>query len=945
MFNFILNIIFWLFPQRLRYRRQKGFVLTAMALAFSIGFVLGFANIALGTVGTAIAIGVSIVGSLAIWGGVALSKSQGGKKNIPGISDSLTYGNNVLQTQTNNQLPAPLVYGKVKLAGNKLYQNDGSESSVNKIIAFSEGEINGYSEIKINDEDYATFGATVRKYYGADSQLIDSLVPGAANADKAEVIGGLKNIAYLAISVAKQDKIDVNYNVTAMVEGRKVRKYTTPSAYTVAYSNNPAWCLLDFLTAYNGAGIGLNDDGSRNDADIAKFIDIQSFIEAAAYCDGQVVYYEYTTALAGNNNDLIWKARQAGASALTVSYVNPGVPNAVASVNLNGNKITVNLGTNSSSAIKTTAAEIVSLINNDSDILKLIRVYNADDNDGSGIVTALAETHLVAGAAKSRFSFNFIFDSSYAVRDAIEEFKKNCRGALTVKGEKLQFKLDKPEDVSKIFTPDDIIYNSEIFHAIPVEEHYDILRVEFVDINNESSKVQAQAELEVYKNTPAVIHNVDIYSITDFDHAARMAWYYLNDKVLCPYFGQFSTGYKASDLEVGDVIQLTDTLMGFVDYKVKVTSVVDDGTGVFDVFWRTYNEDIYNDEMGSIEPVIIKTNINNPYAFPADISNFNVIQNLRLLQFTWQEINDSKITYEIREGESWINSTLVASGIKGGSYTHNLSKKGTLKFWIKAYSGYSYSENAIFDVIQVDTLPDLNIVVDQAVFEDSSAGTFTNTYIYNNRLKLNPVALWDDISPEKWQNSGDRYYADRNNLWGSQVETAGEYVSEIYDIGANLNSVVSSNYNVYKISSLASVAVEWRYSEDSIVWSDYKLINTGSYQFRYYQIKVTIINPEATPVMVSNLVVSVDVPDREENYTNREITSAENGVTINFATDVESKQAENFIISEPQILATSKSGSAYAVVSHSDSSGCAVKLYNNSGVLTTGFVNIRARGY
>jgi hypothetical protein len=54
---------------------------------------------------------------------------------------------------------------------------------------------------------------------------------------------------------------------------------------------------------------------------------------------------------------------------------------------------------------------------------------------------------LTAGTGQPRFQFNMIFDSKFSVRDAIEEFKKNCRGALVTKGEKLQFKIDSPGDV------------------------------------------------------------------------------------------------------------------------------------------------------------------------------------------------------------------------------------------------------------------------------------------------------------------------------------------------------------------------------------------------------------------------------------------------------------------------------------------------------------------
>jgi hypothetical protein len=61
-----------------------------------------------------------------------------------------------------------------------------------------------------------------------------------------------------------------------LVKGKKVRIFTTPTAYTVQWSDNPAWCLLDLLTnKFDGLGAWIKD------ADV----DLQSFIDWANFCD------------------------------------------------------------------------------------------------------------------------------------------------------------------------------------------------------------------------------------------------------------------------------------------------------------------------------------------------------------------------------------------------------------------------------------------------------------------------------------------------------------------------------------------------------------------------------------------------------------------------------------------------------------------------------------
>lgn len=64
-----------------------------------------------------------------------------------------------------------------------------------------------------------------------------------------------------------------------LVTGKIVRIFTDEDTYTEAWSDNPAWCLLDLLTD-NFDGLGAWIDDSR--------IDIPAFIAWAAFCDTMV---------------------------------------------------------------------------------------------------------------------------------------------------------------------------------------------------------------------------------------------------------------------------------------------------------------------------------------------------------------------------------------------------------------------------------------------------------------------------------------------------------------------------------------------------------------------------------------------------------------------------------------------------------------------------------
>lgn len=836
---FILLVIFDFYILKRTKKNKCNFVIST-AIAFVAGVVSGILGFT-GTIAIGVCTVIGYVGALCIYGGMALSAAN---KANSGVSSSPTYSNGVQQTQTNQDLPIPLLYGKVKLAGNRIWQDDDGTKTVKRIVGFAEGEITEYTDIRLNDIESSTIsGISINKYYGTGDQTVDSIVGGSSLDDRIEKVGTLKNVAYLAVSVPRSEDIDINYNLTTIVKGRKIRVYSSVNSYSVEYSENPAWVMFDFLTSYNGLGLALNNNGTINEQALAKLFDIESFIESAAFCDEQITY---------------------------------------------------------------------------------------TDNEGNTKTTP-------------RFTFNMIFDSQTSARDLIDEIYRSCRGGLFTKDGKLQFKIDKAEEVSKVFTVDDIVKGSETFQTIPSEEHYDILKVVYISPDHEWQKVEAFAEIPEYRDGAPIEHSINCYSVTNFQQASRLAWYYVNSKILCPYFGSFKTDYRAYDLEVGDVIEINSLLMGLAAYKVKVTSVVDDGAGTFTVNWRTYDAGLYDDTLGSKEPKVLVSSLKDSYGYPDTPAAFNIVQNQKLAEFAWTPVSGVGITYEIRQGESWENSRVVVSNLTGTNYTINLTSKGILKYWIKSKNQYNYSQNAASDILSVQYIPELNEVVTSKIFENAQ-GTHENTKIYRQKLKLQPTIKWQD-NGDKWESTGARYYADSNGKWATTVKTSGVYTSQVFDLGASLNNIISFDYNLYSTDESQTITIEWRYSVDNSTWTDWVIGTTGAYQFRYYQVRVTLTNPNAGMMHVSDLVMTVDVPDRTEEYTNREITTASDGITINYATDEESKIAADFIKETPHVLVTPYATNAYPNVEESEQGHCIVKLYQNDGTPTTGSVNITVSGY
>ena len=118
--------------------------------------------------------------------------------------------------------------------------------------------------------------------------------------------------------------------------------------------------------------------GVFDNTELKKKVDINSFIESAAYCDEILTYYKYQTALSGTNNDLLWMGRQAD-KALTLTYVAGSTP----AVAISGNDITVTFVNG-----VTTANDVISLVQTQPSVNEAVKVYNADNNTGAGVIVA-----------------------------------------------------------------------------------------------------------------------------------------------------------------------------------------------------------------------------------------------------------------------------------------------------------------------------------------------------------------------------------------------------------------------------------------------------------------------------------------------------------------------------------------------------------------------------
>jgi hypothetical protein len=231
--------------------------------ATAVGTAIGLA----GTVATVVG------GAILVAGAVVVAKAVG-KMFMPDMSAYSTQGSQgVLVNRTGSNVAIPVIYGKTRTGAARIFTHtegtvgsgdDAIENAyMHLVYAISEGEINACKKIFFDGEEVMTTSATgansswtftnstydgyVQAYFrpGTDSQTAISQL---ANCTTWSGSPRYRGIAYVYMRLEYNSEVFKNGlpEVTFLVEGKKVPSTSNPSS--LSYSDNPARCILDYLT-------------------------------------------------------------------------------------------------------------------------------------------------------------------------------------------------------------------------------------------------------------------------------------------------------------------------------------------------------------------------------------------------------------------------------------------------------------------------------------------------------------------------------------------------------------------------------------------------------------------------------------------------------------------------------------------------------------------------
>jgi hypothetical protein len=148
----------------------------------------------------------------------------------------------------------------------------------------------------------------------------------------------------------------------------------------------------DFITSY----LTPTDLYDRIHQLAAEFPDLAEIVELPYKTNG---YRRHAQALLGSGSasmvgvdSLAWGHE--GGNDITIAAVNPGAADSPLSIAVTGNDITVNLATDSSGALSSTAAQVVMAINSHPAASNMVFAYTYRGNAGNGVVQATSRRNL-----------------------------------------------------------------------------------------------------------------------------------------------------------------------------------------------------------------------------------------------------------------------------------------------------------------------------------------------------------------------------------------------------------------------------------------------------------------------------------------------------------------------------------------------------------------------
>jgi hypothetical protein len=908
-----------------------------------------------------------------------------------GTNDFDNYEKGILLNKQSNDANIPVIYGERMIGGTRVFmETSGTDNEfLYMAIILSEGEINDITEIRIDDKvvtwsgDLAdntqrTVGSgdsnfykdstsliTVEPHYGTDGQSSSSLLSTLTSWGSTHKLSGL---CYLALKFKwSQDAFTGIPKIQSVVQGKKVVAYNSSSvAQTAAYSDNPSWCLLDYLTNERyGKGLAIDN------------IDIPSFYTASGICDTDVTAYGSTTIDIMDCNAIL------DTSSPVIDNVREILKGCRGYLPYVSGKYKLICETTGSSSITVTEDDIIGgyTLASPSKNSKYNRViisyvnparnYQVDEvqfpeiDDSS---YAAADKHAAMKTVDGGFLLEGRFDmktitSPYQALELAEVILRRSREALGLTinvsfsaydvaiGDILGVTHSSLGFSNKQFRVLGINFNADFTLGLDLMEHQD-------SHYTWATKTQVASTPSTNLPNPFIIQPPA--SVT------------LDDELI-----EYNDGTVIVALNV-TIGASTDSFVDYyqVEYKLSTDSdyiIYAQGSGLNHRVLNVIDQKIYNVRVKAVNTLGVSSTyvtetrtIIGAIEPPQDVEDFSCNILGQEAHLSWSQIPDLDLAYyQIRYSSltdgtgDWANSVSLVEKVSRPATSINVpARVGT--YLIKAVDklgNFSSNETAI--ISNVTGVLNFNAVASQSEHPDF-LGTFTNTIKTDNTIQLDSSELFDSASGDfdtettRFFDSGVSnadFYASGNYLFADIIDIGAKHTcrltaslkqtsnnpDDLFDNRSGLFDTNSSNFDGDTPSN-SNAHIEIATSDDNSTYTSFQNFVIGEYTARYFKFRVVLTSSDlaSTPV-VEEVSVTIDMPDRI--FSGNDITSGAGTYTVSFTNPYKSV---NYAVG---ITAEDMATGDFFIVESKTINGFNVTFKNSGGTAVSKTFDYIAKGY
>jgi len=853
-----------------------------------------------------------------------------------GINEADDFEKGVLLNKQSNDASIPVIYGERLVGGTRIFvETSGTDNQYLYIaIILAEGEINDVKQIIIDDK-VVTFASSfsdntavevasndanfykdstslikVEPHYGTDGQSASTLLSTLSNWGSNHKLSGL---AYLAIRFKwNQDVFGSIPKIQALIEGKKVVAYNSSlAAQTAAYSTNPSWVLLDYLTnARYGKGLAVSD------------IDLQSFYDASQVCVTQVTPYS------GSSDINIFDANAVlDTSKKIIDNTRTLLKGCRGYLPYTSGKYRLVIETTGSASITLTEDDIfggfsVSSPNKNDKYNRVICSYVSPDKnwqvdevqfppiDDSGL--ASADRHATMKSAdggfllEGRYDFGQVITSPYQAEEMAEIILRRSREAiqLSINAGGNAYDLAIGDIVN--VTHSSLGYSAKAFRVISLSFNEDFtVGLNLTEHQNShytwATKTQVASTPSTNLPNPFLIQPPA--SIT------------LDDTLI--------------EYNDGTVIVALDVLIGaspdsFVDYyqveyKLSTDSnyiIYAQGSGLNHRVLNVIDQNVYDVRVKAVNSfgvsstyVTAQRTIIGAIEPPEDVNDFSCNIVGQEAHLGWTQVGDLDLAYyQLRFSDktdgtgTWADSVALVEKISRPATSISVpARQGT--YLIKAVDKLgNFSSNATAIISNVTGVLNFNAVATQSEHPDFD-GTPTNVIISDNTLRLDSSELFDsgsgnfDTETSRFFDSGVTnadFFASGNYLFADIIDIGAKHTARItaslsqtsdnpddlFDNRSGLFDSTNSNFDGDTPAN-SNAHLEIATSDDNSTFTAFQNFVIGDYTARYFKFRVVLSSKDlaSTPV-VSEVTVTIDMPDRI--FSGNDIISGTSTKTVTF---------------------------------------------------------------